>query len=205
MMYVQHRINMQRWLARTSTHRSSVEVRHFQKNEPYSLLMEALTTYQPPVVRYIQEQATDSIEISSEQDQILALHAFFRFKITDWARIFSVTRPVIYAWMEGRAVPKADNAKKILYLYQLLREVPSLNAEDSLGIYAYHREDTLHASLVDLFSDLALLERHRQSVLEALTYLLAKSRIKRERDEENQKSGEGSDEMLEYNLRELGF
>jgi len=179
-------------------------VRHLQENEPYAALMEVRTTYQPPVVRYIPEQATEAIETSSAQDQIVALHAFFRFKITDWARIFSVTRPVIYAWMEGRAIPKADNAKKILCLYQLLREVPSLTAEDSLSIYAYHRVDTLHSSLVDLFSDLAVLERHRQTVLEALTYLLAQSRIKRERDEENRKSGQGCDEMLEYNLRELG-
>lgn len=64
-----------------------------------------------------------AMSIYSVNEQLDRLVAFLGMSKSDLARIFSVSRPALYAWLSGESVPQGINAERISQLHALLEKV----------------------------------------------------------------------------------
>jgi DNA-binding transcriptional regulator YiaG len=60
----------------------------------------------------------------SVNEQFSRVVAFLGMSKSDLARIFSVSRPALYAWLSGESVPQGINAEWIGKLHSILERIP---------------------------------------------------------------------------------
>jgi transcriptional regulator with XRE-family HTH domain len=136
------------------------------------------------------------------RDQLLLISAFFGFSNTELSRVCGVSRPTVYAWIDGTE-PKRENLNKIKYLAQIAFDIAP---EPACPLFHHYSEGPIRGyekSLVDyLIED----TQDREFILQLAAAIYRMSKERRERIEAIPKAKYGDDpSILEYNLDSFEF
>jgi hypothetical protein len=141
--------------------------------------------------------------VADMYEQFNDLHRFFRFRKTEWAHIFGVSRVTIYGWLNRTMEPSGANRKRIEQLFQLVCEVPDISFEDTVQLYLHHHTAKLNASLFEVISSSHAIAEQRSSIIQVLGELLDKSRRKKQELGRLTATKEASEATLACNLDQL--
>jgi transcriptional regulator with XRE-family HTH domain len=136
------------------------------------------------------------------RDQLLLIIGFFGFSNTEISRICGVSRPTVYAWIDGKE-PKTENLNKIKNLAQIAFDIAP---EPACPLFHHYSEEPIQGyekSLVDyLIED----TQDRDFIVRLASTIYQMSKERRERIAAIPKAKYGDDpSILEYNLDSFEF
>ena len=111
------------------------------------------------------------VRAAEVEELLVLLRRRFSLTLQQLAEIVGVTRPVLYRWQEGAAVPRSRNQERVARLVALAQHFESEGGA-AVGI-ALHAPESGKASLFQLLSRSKLPERE---IRESLSSLAAKQR-----------------------------
>lgn len=145
-----------------------------------------------------------SLYIKDPIEQFKLINDFFSFNITEWAKIFSVSRVTIYDWLNRKTVPKDVNANKISNIYKLLDTIPKKDIPIS-RTYLHQNIAKYNMSLLEIFSSNQDIMRTYQDLNKTLVAMSKQSRNNNDRLVKLSKTKLPKDEILDYNLKILNY
>lgn len=152
----------------------------------------------------VSKQSITGLALKSHNEQFDELVKFFGFNKTEWADIFSVSRPTIYGWLKNELKPSGENASKISWLYSLLVAIPNRQVGDRLFRgYIYHHISACNCSLYEIFKSGIPNEYEISDLVEILSSLLKRSQQKAKELDELKETGHASKSTFDYNMRRL--
>ena len=142
--------------------------------------------------------------LKDHNEQFVCLSRFFGFNKTEWAEIFSVSRPTIYGWLKNELKPSGENARKISRLYSLLNAIPNRQEDDRLfKRYIYHHISTCNCSLFEIFKSGMPSGYAPSDLVEIVSSLLERAQKKAKELDKLEKAGLASEATLDHNLDDL--
>lgn len=142
--------------------------------------------------------------MKSHNEQFSGLVSFFGFNKTEWADIFSVSRPTIYGWLKNEIRPSGENASKISRLYSLFNAIPDRQEGDRLyARYLHHHISVCNCSLYEIFKSGVSAEYEISDLLEILSSLLKRSRQKSKELDELEDNCNPSETTFDHNMSSL--
>ncbi len=142
-------------------------------------------SYYPKNSRIREEREKPNIKINSRPiaDQIQFIREVLAINMSDLADLLKVTRPTIYAWLEGRQEPKAESLLQISRIEIISAEIKK---------YAISRMDTfLHRPI---FNNSSLLDKLKAG--EDISKFLSDVKKLADKEAENRKKIKGSGKKL---------
>jgi transcriptional regulator with XRE-family HTH domain len=85
--------------------------------------------------------------------KVLQIVAFFGLSKSQLARVLGVSRPTLYAWLDGSATPQADNLERIAVLYSILKASTWNQNRPLFHEYVTEKLTGEPRSLLELLSD----------------------------------------------------
>jgi len=142
--------------------------------------------------------------LKNHNEQFISLSRFFGFNKTEWAEIFSVSRPTIYGWLKNELKPSGENARKISRLYSLLNAIPNRQEDDRLfKRYIYHHISACNCSLFEIFKSGMPSGYVMSDLVEIVSSLLERAQKKANELDKLEKVGLASEATLDHNLDDL--
>ncbi|MBI9093542.1 MAG: hypothetical protein JEY71_01545 [Sphaerochaeta sp.] len=142
--------------------------------------------------------------LKSYNEQFGELAQFFGFNKTEWADIFSVSRPTIYGWLKNELKPSGKKASKISQLYSLLVAIPNRRVGDRLfRRYICHHISACNCSLFEIFKSGIPSEYEGSDLVEIISLLLKRAQKKSKELDDLEKTGLASESTLAHNLDDL--
>jgi uncharacterized protein (TIGR04255 family) len=142
--------------------------------------------------------------LKNHNEQFVSLSRFFGFNKTEWAEIFSVSRPTIYGWLKNELKPSGENASKISRLYSLLNAIPNRQEDDKLFRgYIHHHISVYNCSLYEVFKSNLSDDGKIPELVYVFSSLLERSRQKSKELDDLKKNGIASKSTFDYNMKRL--
>jgi hypothetical protein len=146
--------------------------------------------------------------LQSTSEQVRLILGFFGFSKSELAKIMAVSRPALYAWLDGTSEPARDNAERLDILAAMARELdakplrPLFHGFIDRPVHGYSR------SLLDILQDSRINSDLLRSMIDKI-YSMTNDRERRMRGSGNASilpppSPEAQDRNLEDNLSAIG-
>jgi transcriptional regulator with XRE-family HTH domain len=112
----------------------------------------------PTLVRFVPSRETAFLSYPelSVQVQVRLVLGKLGLSKSDLAKILGVTRPTLYAWLDGRIEPKSENASRLAAIASIVNEDAGLKDQPLFHAYIERRISGYSLSLLEALSEPSL-------------------------------------------------
>jgi transcriptional regulator with XRE-family HTH domain len=117
---------------------------------------ETLTSSARIVLKPYVNEEPEQAPVLLASEQVKFVLAFYGFSKSDLARIIGITRPALYAWLDGKSEPGVENIKMLLPLVRIASGIDSRPLRPLFHGYVERILDGNTRSLLDMLTGEAL-------------------------------------------------